>query len=141
MNVIVSYGVVVLDGREKVLLVRQLEKAGHITGTYGLPAGRPEEGESPEETAQRELEEETGLKVEIGDLARLPTVYTADIPRSDGTIKRMSIECFLATKTTGEAETDHDETEPEWVSITNLDTLNLLPNIKSIIEDALNTMI
>jgi bis(5'-nucleosidyl)-tetraphosphatase len=36
----------------------------HKKGHWAFPKGHPEEGESPKQTAQRELEEETGLKVE-----------------------------------------------------------------------------
>ena len=39
-----------------------------------LPAGRLDAGESPEECAQRELEEETGMRA--GRLERLTTIYT-----------------------------------------------------------------
>ncbi len=36
-------------------------------GVWGLPKGTPEDGESLEETAVREVSEETGLKVQIGE--------------------------------------------------------------------------
>lgn len=55
-----SYGIVPLkqfEGQWRVLLVH------HIAGHWSFPKGHPEEGESPKETANRELHEETGLKV------------------------------------------------------------------------------
>ncbi len=36
-------------------------------GVWGLPKGTPEDGESLEETAVREVSEETGLEVQIGE--------------------------------------------------------------------------
>ncbi len=55
-----SYGIIPLkrfEGQWRVLLVH------HIAGHWSFPKGHPEEGESPKETASRELHEETGLKV------------------------------------------------------------------------------
>jgi 8-oxo-dGTP diphosphatase len=43
----------------RILLGKRLN--AHGEGTYALPGGHQEYGESPEETAARELEEETGL--------------------------------------------------------------------------------
>lgn len=52
-----AYGVIpVQEG--KILVVRHVN-GGH----WGFPKGRPEEGETPQETAKRELFEETGLQV------------------------------------------------------------------------------
>ena len=62
--------VVVLDDRDRVLL---MWRHRHVTDTWGweIPAGRIEEGESPEEAAERETEEETGWRP--GPLRRLVT--------------------------------------------------------------------
>lgn len=61
--------------RSRMLLIREfrleLDRA-----IYGLPAGLIEDGEAPEETARRELKEETGLElVEIRDV--MPASYCA----------------------------------------------------------------
>jgi 8-oxo-dGTP pyrophosphatase MutT (NUDIX family) len=52
---------VVVDDRDRVLL---MWRHRHVTDTWGweIPAGRIEEGESPEEAAVRETEEETGWR-------------------------------------------------------------------------------
>jgi len=59
-----SVVVVPMTDRETVLLVRQWRQA---TGEWLLeaPAGRMEEGEKPEDTAQRELREETGFSAKV----------------------------------------------------------------------------
>ncbi|MGA4875877.1 NUDIX hydrolase [Streptomyces lydicamycinicus] len=56
----VSAAVIVGDGR--VLLVRRAIEEGHLR--WQLPAGKLEAGESPEQAAVRETQEETGLTVE-----------------------------------------------------------------------------
>jgi 8-oxo-dGTP pyrophosphatase MutT (NUDIX family) len=53
--------VVAVDERDRVLL---MWRHRHVTDTWGweIPAGRVEEGESPQEAAIRETEEETGWR-------------------------------------------------------------------------------
>jgi ADP-ribose pyrophosphatase len=55
-----AVAVVAVDGDGMVTLVRQLREAARKQ-LLELPAGTLEEGESPLESARRELEEETGL--------------------------------------------------------------------------------
>lgn len=54
------YGILRKDGH--VLLIRKAR--GPYTGTFDLPGGSPEFGETPEETLRREFSEETGLLIE-----------------------------------------------------------------------------
>lgn len=54
-----SFGVIPIywkDGVYYILLVQ------HIGGHWALPKGHPEKGETAQETARREFEEETGIK-------------------------------------------------------------------------------
>lgn len=66
------YGGLVFDTGGRVLL---REPKGHF-GLYvwTFPKGGPEEGETPEETAVRETQEETGLGVEV--LERIPGSFS-----------------------------------------------------------------
>ena len=54
--------VVIVNRTRRVLLVQKWD------GTWGLPGGRVEKGESPRKAVRRELREETGLRM---DSARL----------------------------------------------------------------------
>lgn len=75
--------------RPRVLLVR--ETWGHDDGTWGIPKGKIEPGENAEETARREVYEETGvvmrgLLVKLGDIRRtrprgILHAYAAPLPR------------------------------------------------------------
>ena len=66
-----------LDDRDaadpRVLLLRQFRHAADRF-IWEVPAGRLDAGESPERCAERELEEEAGMKA--GKLERLTTIFT-----------------------------------------------------------------
>ncbi|MEN9407026.1 MAG: hypothetical protein RLZZ455_242 [Candidatus Parcubacteria bacterium] len=131
-DIIFSVGVLILQDK-KVMLVRHGEDAGHINGTYGLPAGRLEKDENERTAAVRELKEETGLNVLPEDLIEYPSdVWTADIKRKDGKTSTFQIKVFVAKHFSG-VLTAGGETTPEWVEIEKLDEYNLLPNVKEIV--------
>ena len=72
--------VIVGDGQGgggRVLLTRRPEHLNRHGGQYALPGGRLDEGETPEQAALRELDEEMGLRLDattiIGRLDDYPT--------------------------------------------------------------------
>ena len=67
--------VVCLDSAGKVLLLRHVF---HPTKPWGLPGGWLNKGEAPKACALRELEEETGLKAELGSLLLVSRQGTPD---------------------------------------------------------------
>ena len=58
----VSSGGVVYRVRDRQV---ELALCGRLTGLWALPKGTPDPGETLEQTARREVREETGLEVEI----------------------------------------------------------------------------
>ncbi|HLU35955.1 MAG TPA: NUDIX hydrolase [Thermomicrobiales bacterium] len=91
---------VTTDG--KVLFVRQFR---YSTGEYllELPAGLIDEGEDPEETARRELIEETGYKA--GTIRELCKVYISPGYTKEVTAIYLAEDCV-------EIESEDDEDEP-----------------------------
>lgn len=62
---LVGVGAVVQRGR-RILLIRRANEPGR--GLWSIPGGLVEVGETLREAARREVEEETGIKVKIGEL-------------------------------------------------------------------------
>jgi 8-oxo-dGTP pyrophosphatase MutT (NUDIX family) len=81
--------------------------------TWTLPKGTPVAGESREQTALREVGEETGLEVEITDVLR-PIHYTFG---QRGTRIHKTVHYFLMVPVGGDlARHDHEFDDVRWVS-------------------------
>lgn len=109
-------GVVVSNDRTMVALIGRLDRRGRLL--WSLPKGHIEEGETPEQTAVREVSEETGI---LGDIIRpLGTIdywFVADRRRIHKTVHH-----FLMTERGGELSDDDVEvTEVAWVPIEELE--------------------
>jgi 8-oxo-dGTP pyrophosphatase MutT (NUDIX family) len=109
-------GVVINNERTKIALIGRLDRRGRLL--WSLPKGHIEEGETPEQTAVREVSEETGI---LGDIIRpLGTIdywFVADRRRIHKTVHH-----FLMTQRGGELSDDDVEvTEVAWVPIDELE--------------------
>lgn len=89
MNIERSCGAVVFTRAEDKIRYVIIES---VEGICGFPKGHMEPGETEEETALREIREETGLEVKLIDGFRVMEEYP--LPRKPGTMKRVVF--FLA---------------------------------------------
>lgn len=117
---IVGIGIVVLKG-SSVLLVRRGKPPN--VGTWTLPGGAQELGETTEQAARRELLEETGL--EVGELHFAATVDNIRRDTAERVRFHYTIIDFAARWETGEPMAASDVTEAAWVSLDALDLYDL----------------
>jgi 8-oxo-dGTP diphosphatase len=64
-TVIVAAGIVIERGR---VLLTQRKTGAHLAGMWEFPGGKVEPAEDPKSALARELDEELGIDVEIGDI-------------------------------------------------------------------------
>lgn len=98
-----SFGGVIVDERGQVLVVAPKGKFGGYAWTF--PKGRPDDGETPEQTAIREVFEETGIKAAI--LCKLLGVHR-------GTTTENTY--FVMTPTGGAARPGDEIETVKWVT-------------------------
>jgi len=105
-------GVVVSAEGDRPSLVVGMRRRGRDGVTWTLPKGTPSRGETTEETALREVAEETGLQVRI--TAPLPSIEYTFI--QDGTRIQKTVHYFLMAPTGGDlARHDHEFEAVRWV--------------------------
>ena len=78
-TVLVSAGIVMEGGR--VLLSRR-KAGGHLAGAWEFPGGKVEAGEDPRDALVRELREELGIEVTVGDIIECTFHHYADANKS-----------------------------------------------------------
>lgn len=109
----------------KILIVKQKE------GTVGFPKGHVESNETEEETAKREVKEETGIDIEVLPKYRYVTKYKSKI----NTIKELVI--FLAQKTGGEEKPQEAEiANVDWIEIDKVSEKLTYDNLREILKEA-----
>jgi 8-oxo-dGTP diphosphatase len=129
---IAGVGVVVLKG-DKVLLVRRGKEPGR--GRWGLPGGAVELGETVAQAAEREVDEECGIEIEIRDVIE---VIDRIIPDDDGQIRYHYILIdLLAEHRRGDPIASSDAAEVRWVLEKELDQLELSPATSRVIRRGL----
>ena len=101
--------VVAFDDEGRVLMQRRAD-----TGTWGFPGGAMELGDSLEDTAKRELLEETGLRAATLEFVTVLSgaAFRFTYPNGDEIYNVAAI--FTARGLTGEMTTDHESLELRW---------------------------
>ncbi len=125
---LIGIGIIVLKPGA-VLLVRRGQAPAQ--GEWSLPGGAQELGETAEEAARRELQEETGLAVgPLTLVGHFDSIHRA----SDGRIRfHYTILDFGARYSGGEAWPGSDVSELAWAAETDLARFSLRPQATAMI--------
>jgi 8-oxo-dGTP diphosphatase len=78
-TVLVAAGVVIEGG---LVLLSKRKAGAHLAGAWEFPGGKVQPGEDPREALRRELEEELGITVTVGDVIDVTFHRYADAPNA-----------------------------------------------------------
>ncbi|WP_329564772.1 NUDIX domain-containing protein [Kitasatospora sp. NBC_01266] len=117
-RLVVAASAVVTDDAGRILLQRRTDN-----GLYALPGGTMDLGESLPGTAVREVQEETGLDVEITGLVGTYTDPRHIIAYSDGEVRQQFNVCFTARITGGELRISNESTDLQFVAPAEIENL------------------
>lgn len=115
---------------EQVLLVQRGREPGK--GSWGLPGGLLELGESLAEGARREVLEECGLEIEVGPVV---DIFEPILRDETGRLRyHYVVVDLLGRYTGGELRAADDADDARWVGLEELDSLPMLPDTKAVIR-------
>lgn len=131
-SVVPAASAAIVDQRGRILLIKRRDN-----GLWALPGGGHEIGETIEETAVREVKEETGLDVEITGLSGIYTDPGHVAAFTDGEVRQQFSLCFTAECKGGQLATDEESTDIAWIEPRKLDDLSIHPSMRLRIDHAL----
>lgn len=123
------------DSAGRLLLVRRYD-----SGTWELPGGRVDVGESASAAAVRETAEESGISVRITGLVGIFTdpAHVVESPFG-GEIRQQFVVCFHGCATGGTLRPDLSETsDADWFGPHEIEMLAVQPSALMLIEKALS---
>lgn len=128
-SIVIAVSAFVTDERDRLLMIRRTDN-----GLYALPGGRHELGETMTETALRETEEETGIRIDVTSLVGIYSNPDHVMAYSDGEVRQEFSICFRARPVGGEPRTSDESSEVLWLERGDLDGVEVHPSIRLRIE-------
>jgi ADP-ribose pyrophosphatase YjhB (NUDIX family) len=135
-SIVVAVGAIVVDG-ERILLIQR----GHppAEGRWSIPGGRVEPGETLPHAVRREIQEECGLNVAVGDIAIVLDRISRD-PNGQAQSHYLILD-FWVTPATGHAppiiRASSDAADAGWFTLDEARQLATTTNLVDYLEEAL----
>ena len=97
--------------KDNEVVVIKYKKGNKKEGYYDIPGGKIEEGESPKQTAIREMKEETGIEIQNLKYKGIMTIEYPD--------RMFILDTFISKEYEGEPQ-EFEENTSEWIDIDEL---------------------
>ncbi len=132
-SVVPSVTAAVLDDAGRILVIHKTDN-----NLWALPGGGHDIGERIADTAVREVDEETGIKVEVDGIVGLYTDPEHVLAYTNGEVRQQFSICFRAHPVGGALRTSSESKEVRWVNPADLAELNIHPSMRLRIQHALD---
>jgi ADP-ribose pyrophosphatase YjhB (NUDIX family) len=132
-SVVPSVVAIVQDGEGRVLMIHKTDN-----DKWALPGGGHEPGESISDTVVREVKEETGYDVEVETITGIYTNPKHVMAYDDGEVRQQFSIAFRARLVGGERRTSSESSDVEWLSVKQIEQLDLHPSMRLRLEHALS---
>jgi 8-oxo-dGTP diphosphatase len=130
---IVAVGTIILE-KDCIALVRRAKPPAK--GLWTFPGGAVELGESLREAAQRESLEETGLQVEVGEVATVLDHVVRDA--AGRTRYHYVIVDYLARPTAGVLQAGSDVSDVCWANLSDVNALKMTTKAQELARQLLS---
>jgi 8-oxo-dGTP diphosphatase len=128
----VAVGAAIFNHHGELLLVKRNSQDDFLPGVWEIPGGGTEFGEQPEEGLKREVKEECGIEIEVGQ----PVIVTDYYLERDGErVQRVEITYLCGLLGNSETIVLSDEHDSYvWKNLAKLDDLEITDYMLKIIE-------
>lgn len=125
-----SAGGLVFDDLGRVAIIARHSRNGYIE--WCLPKGHIEKGETPQQTAVREIQEETGITGEIVEsIATIDYWFTGTTQRVHKLVHHFALR-YISGELTVLGDPDHEAEDAIWVHFSHLADILSYPNERKI---------
>src|SRR5271169_3604097 len=129
---IVGVGAVIVESGRALLVRRATEP---LRGEWSVPGGMLELGEKLRDGVRREVEEETGLAIETGEVLDVfDSIFTDTLGRTQYHYVLID---YLCRPLSGEARAGSDVSDVRWVSVEALPAMGLRDTIEQVVRKGL----
>lgn len=126
-----SAGGLIFNDDDEVAIIARHSRSGHLE--WCLPKGHIEKGETPEQTAVREVHEETGILGKVtGSIATIDYWFTGSEERVHKLVHHYVLH-QTAGHLTVSGDPDHEAEDAAWVPFDKLTSILSYPNERRIV--------
>ncbi|WP_318507051.1 NUDIX domain-containing protein [Bacillus sp. T3] len=124
--------VAIVNDQNEILLLQRRDN-----GKWTMPGGTMDFGEDLKTCAIREVQEETGYKVEVTDIIGTYSNPKTVIAYSDGEVRQEFAILYRGTITNGHFEMDSESTAYKWIKLEQATQLPMAESQKQRMEDVI----
>ncbi len=117
---------VILDKQNRCLLLRRSNACRSFVGKWEWPGGKIDDGETFDVALLREINEETGLEIELINVIGAYNIEMAQI--------RLVVLCMEARLVGGTFKISEEHDKYSWVSLTDLSKWDMTAGLKEFAE-------